>query len=52
MTIIDSLRAARDRRRNYNRIVNEIEGLTDRELMDVGISRFDAHRIAKQTIYG
>ena len=52
MNIIETIRAARDRRRRYNRIVTEIESMSDRECLDVGITRRDAHRIAKQTIYG
>ena len=52
MTIIDTIRGAAERRRRYNRLVTEIESLSDREAMDVGISRADAHRIAHQTVYG
>ena len=52
MSIIDTIRAAAERRRAYNRLVGEIEGMTDRECADVGISRGDARRIARQTYYG
>ena len=52
MSIFDTIRTARANRRRYNRIVTEIESMSDRECADVGITRHDAHRIATQTIYG
>ena len=30
-----------------NRTVRELDSLTDRELVDIGISRYDIHSIAK-----
>jgi len=35
--------------RRYRDTVNELESLSNRELCDLGISRFDIHNIAKQT---
>ena len=32
--------------RRYDQGLNELSGLTDRELADIGISRSDIHRIA------
>ena len=52
MKIIDSIRAAADRRRRYNRLVDEIEGMSDRECADIGLSRHDARRIARASVYG
>ena len=31
-----------------NRTVRELDSLTDRELVDIGISRYDIHSIAKR----
>ena len=52
MNVIDSIREAAQRRRRYNRLISEIEGLSDREAADIGISRHDARRIAHRTVYG
>lgn len=36
----------------YRRIVNEIEALSPREADDIGIHQSDAHRIAREAVYG
>ena len=35
--------------RRYREAVRELSGLTDRELTDIGINRFDIAAIARQT---
>ena len=52
MSIFGNMRAAARKRADYNRTVREIEGLTDREAHDLGISRSDARQIAWTTVYG
>ncbi len=49
---IEAFRAARAQRGEYNRTVRELEGLNDRELLDLGISRYDIHGLAERHIYG
>ena len=34
--------------KRYNRTVNELQALSNRELADLGISRFDISRVAKE----
>lgn len=36
-------------RRAYNETINELSGLSDRDLADIGISRADIPSIARQT---
>ncbi len=36
----------------YHRTLRELDGLTDRELLDLGISRHDISRIAREAVYG
>ena len=50
--MFDTLRAAARKRKEYNGIVSELSGLTDRELSDIGISRADTYRIAREAAYG
>ena len=33
----------------YRRTLNELERLSERELKDLGISRYDIHRIARES---
>lgn len=39
------------RRRNVNKIVQELSQLSDRTLDDIGVSRKHIRRIAKSTVY-
>ena len=52
MNVIDAIRGAAQRRRRYNNLVSEIENLSEREASDIGISRYDARRIAHKSVYG
>lgn len=36
----------------YTRTLAELRGLTDRELNDLGILRYDIERIARESTYG
>ncbi len=38
--------------RLYRKTLNELEGLNDRELSDLGMSRFDLRKIAYDSIHG
>ena len=52
LSILDRARAAfshwRARRAAYQQVVNELSVLTDRELGDLGLSRYDIPGIANQ----
>ena len=50
--LFDTLAAAARKRKDYNRIVSELTSLSDRELGEIGISRYDAGRIAREAVYG
>ncbi len=50
--MFDKLRAAARKRKAYNGIVSELTSLSERELSDIGIVRSDAHRIAREAVYG
>ena len=39
------------RYRQFNKTVKEMASLSDRELRDLGISRFDITRIAREAVY-
>jgi uncharacterized protein YjiS (DUF1127 family) len=67
MTTITDIRAERAARRPgilrivrevlgewrlYNRTLDELRSLNDRELADLGIARSDIQRIALETVYG
>lgn len=45
-------RAARERRALYNQTVRELQMLSDRELADLGISRFTIEDLAREHAYG
>ncbi len=47
-----TIRAALTRRSIYNQTWRELNGLSDRELADLGIHRADIARIARQAAYG
>lgn len=38
--------------REYRRVYEELDSLTERDLTDLGISRYDIRRIAKEAAYG
>lgn len=38
--------------RLYRKTLNELEGLNDRELSDLGMSRFDLRTVAYDSVYG
>ncbi|WP_240336816.1 DUF1127 domain-containing protein [Tropicibacter sp. Alg240-R139] len=46
------MKQSRVLRREYSRTVNELSGLTDRELHDFGFSRYEIHDIANRHVYG
>ena len=48
----DSILTAIRQRRIYERTVAELNGLTDRELNDLGISRFSIPELARESAYG
>lgn len=50
--LIEGLKAARSLRGEYNRTVSELNSLSDRELLDLGISRYDIREIAHRHVYG
>jgi uncharacterized protein YjiS (DUF1127 family) len=36
----------------YRRTLDELQGLTDRDLQDLGLSRFSVKQIAYESVYG
>ena len=48
----DTLLTAIRQRRIYERTVAELNSLTDRELNDLGISRFSIPELARESAYG
>ncbi|SFR06779.1 DUF1127 domain-containing protein [Poseidonocella sedimentorum] len=49
---VAAVKAAFTRRAAYNRTYSELSALTDRDLNDLGISRSDIERIAREDAYG
>ncbi|SFA76470.1 protein of unknown function [Poseidonocella pacifica] len=49
---MNKLRSAFARRAEYSRLVNEIRGMSNETALDLGIFRSDAHRIAREAVYG
>lgn len=47
-----NLQAARELRGKYVETVRELDNLSTRELNDLGISRYDIPRIAREHVYG
>lgn len=47
-TVLTTIR----QRRIYERTVSELNNLTDRELNDLGISRFSIPELARESAYG
>jgi uncharacterized protein YjiS (DUF1127 family) len=50
--LFSTLKAAIARRRVYSRTMGELNQLTDRELADLGISRFSIAQLAHEAAYG
>jgi uncharacterized protein YjiS (DUF1127 family) len=48
----DSVLTAIRQRRIYERTVAELNSLSDRELLDLGISRFSIPELARESAYG
>ena len=51
-TLKDTVLTAIRQRRIYERTVTELNNLTDRELNDLGISRFSIPELARESAYG
>ncbi|WP_294229886.1 DUF1127 domain-containing protein [uncultured Shimia sp.] len=49
---IEDFKAARALRQKYNTTVRELARMSDRELNDIGVDRYDIHSIATQHTYG
>ena len=49
---LNDLKAAAQKRAAYARTVREIENMPLDVALDLGIYRGDAHRIARQAVYG
>ncbi|SHG78866.1 DUF1127 domain-containing protein [Cognatishimia maritima] len=45
-------KAARALRAKYAATVRELSDLSDRDLSDLGISRYDIHYLAREHVYG
>ncbi len=50
--LVAAFKEAREQRQKYNQTVRELSGMSDRDLADIGISRFDIKDIAEQHVYG
>jgi uncharacterized protein YjiS (DUF1127 family) len=48
MTMFESLKTRYASWKRYSRTVSELESLSNRELSDLGISRFDIPRLARE----
>ena len=48
MTMFDFVKTRYTRWQRYSRTKSELEGLSNRELADLGISRVDVHRLARE----
>lgn len=48
----DAVKAGWLQAREYQRTYNELDGLSDRELSDIGVRRGDIADIARQHVYG
>ena len=46
--MFEGLRTRYNRWQRYSRTVSELEKLSNRELADLGISRVDIHRLARE----
>ena len=52
MSIMTKIREANAKRAAYYRTVAEIESMSIDTALDLGIYRGDAHRLARQAVYG
>ena len=50
MTMFSTLRNRYNRWQRYNRTVTELESLSNRDLADLGISRVDIPRLAREAV--
>lgn len=50
--LISALKTAFAQRRLYSRTIEELQGLTDRELADLGLSRLSIAQVAHEAAYG
>jgi uncharacterized protein YjiS (DUF1127 family) len=50
MTMFETLKSRYSRWQRYSRTVTELESLSNRDLADLGISRTDIHRVAKDAV--
>ena len=48
MTMFDFVKTRYTRWQRYSRTKSELEGLSNRELADLGIARVDIHRLARE----
>ena len=48
MTMFDFVKTRYTRWQRYSRTKSELEGLSNRELADLGIARADIHRLARE----
>lgn len=48
--LIASARSHLERRRKINKIVSELEAMSDRELSDIGVYRCEIRRVARETL--
>ncbi len=51
-TLINQTRSRMDKRRRYNQLVNEILGMTSRDLADINGNRTDMLQHAYRDVYG
>ncbi|GGH40760.1 protein of unknown function [Cribrihabitans marinus] len=51
-TALDAYKAARTQRAEYRRTVDELSNLSDRELTDLGLGRYDIPEVARRHVYG
>lgn len=50
--VADGVLASWAKAREYQRTYNELDGLCDRELADIGLRRGDIADVARQHVYG
>jgi uncharacterized protein YjiS (DUF1127 family) len=50
MTMFNTLKTRYSRWQRFNRTVRELQGLSNRDLADLGISRSDIGRIAREAV--
>lgn len=51
-SLLKSFIEARKQRADYARTVAELEVLSDRDLLDLGLSRYEIHSTAEKHVYG